>query len=172
MKDINLGWRNKGLRSVWGLFWYFLIKPSPVIFHSYRRMCFRLWGAKVSTGAHIYPDVRVWMPSNLAVGVGACLGPGVEVYNVAKVFLGEGALVSQRSYICTASHDYNRSDFPLIGEDVVIGKGAWVSAECFIGPGVRIGADAVIYARSVVVKSVLDRQVMAGNPAKLVRIRV
>lgn len=171
MIDIELGWRNKLVRFFWGIFWYCLIKPSPVLLHSYRRFVYRMWGATISAGAHIYPDVRVWLPSNLTVGVGACLGPGVEVYNVAKVVLCERALVSQRTYICTASHDYERTGFPLIGAEVIIEKGAWISAECFIGPGLRIGANSVIYARSVVVKTVLDGQVMAGNPAKLLKMR-
>jgi len=53
----------------------------------------------------------------------------------------------------------------LIKAPIRIGDGAWVCADVFIGPGVKVGRGAVVGARAVVVKDVADGVVVAGNPA-------
>jgi putative colanic acid biosynthesis acetyltransferase WcaF len=101
----------------------------------------------------------------------SCLGPGVICYNVALVSLGRGVTVSQRSHLCTASHDFDDPSFPLTGAPITINDGAWVAAESFLGPGVTIGERAVVLARSVVVRNVLPGAVVGGNPARHLRDR-
>jgi putative colanic acid biosynthesis acetyltransferase WcaF len=59
----------------------------------------------------------------------------------------------------------------LTGAPIVIGDGAWIAAEAFVGPGVRIGERAVVLARSVIVKNVASNAVMGGNPARHLRDR-
>lgn len=102
---------------------------------------------------------------------GSCLGPEVKCYNVATIRLGRGVTVSQRSHLCAASHDFDDPNFPLTGADIAIDDGAWIAAEVFVGPGVRIGARAVILARGVVVCDAPPGAVMGGNPAKYLRDR-
>jgi len=52
-----------------------------------------------------------------------------------------------------------------IGNDVWIGKGATILS------GVKIGDGAVIGARSLVIKDVLPYTIVAGNPARFIRLR-
>jgi putative colanic acid biosynthesis acetyltransferase WcaF len=85
--------------------------------------------------------------------------------------LGHGVTVSQRSHLCTASHDFDDPDFPLTGAPITIEDGAWVAAEAFLGPGVTIGQRAVVLARAVVVRDVPPGAVMGGNPARYLRAR-
>ena len=103
---------------------------------------------------------------------GSCLGLASECYNVARVTLRRDAIVSQRAYLCTASHDIDAADFALTAMPIEIGPGAWVAADAFIGPGVTLGADAVAAARAVVTRDVAERVVVAGNPAREVRQRL
>jgi putative colanic acid biosynthesis acetyltransferase WcaF len=105
------------------------------------------------------------------MGDHSSLANGVECYSVAPVTLGVHATVSQRSHICTATHDYNDPAFPLVSRPVSIGSHAWVAAEAFIGPGVTVGEGAVVGARAVAVKDVAPWAVVAGNPARLVKWR-
>ncbi len=105
------------------------------------------------------------------MGDHSCLGDGVECYSVAPVTLGAYATVSQRSHLCTATHDYQDPAFPLVYRPIEIGPRAWVAAEAFIGPGVSVGEGAVAGARAVVVKDVPSWAVVAGNPARIVKWR-
>lgn len=102
---------------------------------------------------------------------GSCLADGVDCYNVASIRLGPRALVSQRSFLCSATHDYNNREFPLVIKPIVIEAEAWVAAEAFIGPGVTVGAGAVVGARSCVTKDVEAWTVVAGNPSRVVKHR-
>ena len=99
------------------------------------------------------------------------LADGVDCYNVAPITLGVGAIVSQRSFLCSATHDYNHREFFLIARAIVIEAGAWVAAEAFIGPGVTVSAGAVVGARACVTWDVAPWTVVAGNPARVVKQR-
>jgi len=101
----------------------------------------------------------------------SCLSHFVDCYCVARVILGQHATVSQYSYLCTASHDYNKADMPLIAAPIVIEDHAWITADVFVGPGVTVGAGAVVGARSTVTRDVPQWTVVAGAPAKSIGLR-
>ncbi|HEY9164232.1 MAG TPA: CatB-related O-acetyltransferase [Magnetovibrio sp.] len=60
--------------------------------------------------------------------------------------------------------------FPNKG-DTVIGNDVWMGWNCTILPGVRVGDGAVIAACAVVVEDVPPYAVVAGNPARVVKMR-
>jgi putative colanic acid biosynthesis acetyltransferase WcaF len=99
---------------------------------------------------------------------GSCLAAGVDCYCVDRIELGRDAVVSQRAFLCTATHDHREAGFRLMTGPVVIGENAWVAAEAYIGPGVTLGAGAVAGARAVVVQDVPPGAVVVGNPARVV----
>ena len=105
------------------------------------------------------------------MGVNTCLGPKVDCYNQGKISIGSNAVISQKSYLCASSHDFNKKEFPLVLKPIIIGTGVWVAAETFVGPGVAIEKNAVIAARSVVVKNVAKNTIVGGNPAKFIKNR-
>ncbi|MER8785430.1 putative colanic acid biosynthesis acetyltransferase [Mesorhizobium sp. M1006] len=105
------------------------------------------------------------------MGDRSVMGDGVDCYCVAPIRIDEGAIVSQRAYLCSASHDYNKRSFPLVTAPIHIGRGAWVAAEAFVGPGITVEEGAVVAARSVVTKNVMPWEVVAGNPAKPIGMR-
>ncbi|MCC0805467.1 CatB-related O-acetyltransferase [Methylobacterium sp. W2] len=61
--------------------------------------------------------------------------------------------------------------FPNRG-DTVIGNDVWLGYDSTILPGIRIGDGAVVAAKSVVTRDVPPYAIVAGNPARLVRMRV
>ena len=60
---------------------------------------------------------------------------------------------------------------PRTRGDVVIGNDVWIGREAMILSGVTIGDGAVIGARAVVNRDVPPYGIVAGNPARLVRLR-
>ena len=63
------------------------------------------------------------------------------------------------------------SGHPHSRGDVVIGHDVWIGTEAMIMSGVHIGDGAVIGARAVVTKDVPPYTIVAGNPARVVRLR-
>ena len=111
------------------------------------------------------------MPWNLEMGDYSCLADGVDCYNVAPVKIGNNSTVSQRTYLCSASHDITKSNLPLTFAPIEICDSVWVAAEAFIGPGVTVGVGSVVAARACVVKNVEPWTVVGGNPAKFIKKR-
>lgn len=158
-------------RRLWRLVWALTCRFTPVPLLGWRRLVLRLFGARIGAGAWIYPSARIWAPWNLTLERDARIGPGAEVYNVAPVVIGAGAVVSQDACLCTASHDFDRPGFALTTAAITLGEGCWVAAGAFVGPGVSIGARAVALARAVVVRDLPPGVVAGGNPARILRMR-
>jgi len=55
--------------------------------------------------------------------------------------------------------------------DVVIGHDVWLGSQCMVMSGVTIGHGAVVAARAVVTRDVPPYAIVAGNPARVVRLR-
>ncbi len=55
--------------------------------------------------------------------------------------------------------------------DTIVGSDVWIGMEAIIMPGVTIGDGAIIAARSVVTKDVPPYAIVAGNAAKVVKMR-
>lgn len=162
---------NRAWRAVWQAVWLLFARPTPVAMHRWRCMLLRIFGARIEGDCYVYPSTSIWAPWNLRMQEGSCLAAGVDCYNVAAVTLQRGVTVSQRSFLCTASHDFDDPLFPLIGGEIVIESQAWVAAEAFVGPGVTIRERSVVLARAVVVRDAPANTVVAGNPAKPLRFR-
>jgi putative colanic acid biosynthesis acetyltransferase WcaF len=172
VKDSDLNFRHKLLRLVWNIVWFIFARPIPrQIFNGWKRLLLRAFGAKLHVSAVVYSSARIYYPPNLVMKENSILGAEVDCYNVDKIIIGANSVVSQKVYLCSASHDFTRRDMPLITAPIEIGDQVWIAADAFIGMGVTIGNGAVVGARSSVYKDVVPWTVVGGNPAKFIRIR-
>lgn len=137
----------------------------------WRALLLELFGARLDSGAHIYASARIRDPRKLTMGKDSCMADGVICYNVAEIVIGDGATVSQRCFLCTASHDIDTPAHSLITAPIRIGDKAWVAAEAYIGMGVTLGQGAVVGARAAVFRNVAPWSVVGGNPAIFLRNR-
>ncbi len=163
--------QNRLGRALWGVVWSLLFRPSPWFLRGWRRFLLRSFGANIGSNAVIHPSVRIWAPWNLQMGQSACLSWNVDCYTVGKVVIGDYAIISQYTYLCSATHEYNHVKRPVVAAPITIGARAWVCAEVFIGPGVTIGENSVIGARAVVVKDMPANMICAGHPCKPIKER-
>lgn len=163
--------KNRMMRMIWGVVYLFLFKYSPRPLHEWRSFLLRCFGAKVGKGVHVYPGVKIWAPWNLELNDQCGIASGVELYSQGKIFVGKKVVISQGSYICTGTHDYTDSGFPLYTMPITIKDNAWVASFSFIHPGVTIGEGCVVGARSVVTKDMPDWMVCSGFPCKPLKPR-
>jgi putative colanic acid biosynthesis acetyltransferase WcaF len=164
--------RSAAFVQFWWLVDALLVRPSPQVFFGWRRAILRLFGAKIGPGVLIRPSVRIVYPWKLSIGANSWIGDDVSLYSLGEIEIGHDAVVSQGTYVCAASHDHLRPDFPIFARPIVIEPEAWVAAQCFIAPGVRIGRGAVVQARSVVMNDVPEAAIVGGHPAVIIGSRV
>ena len=168
--------KSRVARLIWNVTWLLLARWTPErgirLFNSWRIFLLRLFGAKIGKNCLVFPSTKVWAPWNLEMGDYASLGEAVFCYNVASVKLGQQATVSREAFLCAVSHDITSPIFELVTKPIVIESSAWVAARAMILLGVTVGEGAVVAAGSIVTKDVSPWTVVAGNPAKVVKVRV
>lgn len=165
------GLRNKILRVLWGLVQATLFRWSPRPCHRWRAFLLRLFGADVTNRSRVYPKAKIWGPWNLVMEDYATIADDVDCYCVDRISIGAHTTISQYSYLCGATHDFDQSDFPLQPMPITIGSQVWVAADCFIAPGVTIGEGVVVGARSSVFSDLEPWTINAGTPAKKINDR-
>ena len=148
---------------------FFALSPQP--FYAWRRALLRLFGAKIGRKVLLRPTARVTFPWRVEIGDFSWIGDHVEVYSLDRITIGRHSVISQRSYLCTASHDMNDLSFGYVTGPINIGDQVWIASDVFVAPGVTIGRGAVVGARSTVLKDVRAELVAFGQPAKQMRKR-
>lgn len=165
--------KQKVRRFLWNIVWILFFRTTPKwCLKEWRVFLLKLFGASIGKGCAIHPTVRVWAPWNLRLQDYVCLAPNVDCYSVACVTIGSRVTVSQRAFLCCASHDITSPMMELTSQPITISSQAWIAAQAFIGPGVTVGEGAVVGACAVVTKDVEPWTVVAGNPARVIKKRV
>lgn len=162
---------NRLRRLVWNACWSTLYKPSPRTFHGWRSLLLRVFGAEVGANCKFYPHSKIWAPWNLSCGPVVTVGDDAEIYNVAPVRIDDHVIISQGAYVCGATHDYDRADFPMMAYQMHIGSYAWICARACVGPGVNVGAGAVLGLAAVANRDLDPWTVYGGSPATKIKER-
>lgn len=181
MSRINLrgydnSWFHPGrsvlVRSLWLFAGQPLLRSPWFAASAWRVALLRCFGARVGERVVIRQHVTVKYPWHLVIGSDCWIGERVWLDNLATISLADNVCLSQGAYLCTGNHDWTDEGFGLRVEPVVLGSGSWVGAQAMLLPGVILGEGAVAAAGSVVAGSVLSWQIVAGNPATFLKMRV
>ncbi|WP_183559866.1 putative colanic acid biosynthesis acetyltransferase [Mucilaginibacter sp. SP1R1] len=162
---------NKLKRFCWNITWLLLCRWTPNPMHKWRVMIVRLFGGKIGKQNTIYPDCKIWAPWLLVTEDVVTIGPAVEVYNPGGVYLSHHAVLSQNSFLCGATHDYNTSDFTYIMKEIVIQPYVWICSKAVVLPGVNCMEGSVLGAAAVTSRDLKPWTVYGGNPAVALKTR-
>ena len=132
----------------------------------------KLFGADIGKQSFIYPTCKIWAPWLLVTENVVTIGPGVEIYNPGRLYIGHHAVLSQGAYICGATHDYNEFAFTYIKKEIIIDPYVWICARAIVLPGVNCKEGSVLGAGAVTSKNMEPWTVYAGNPAKAIKQRI
>jgi len=123
-------------------------------------------------GLWIEPPFYCDYGSNIVLGEHVYFNFNCVILDVAPVRIGSHVLFGPSVQVYTATHPLSaaaRRTGVGSGKPIEIGDGAWIGGGAILCPGVRIGAQAVIGAGSVVTEDVAERVFAAGNPCRVVR---
>ena len=153
-------------RILWALC-YPLFRFSPRPLWGWRRMLLRCFGAQIGVQVHIYPTVRVIIPWHLQIDDQVAVGDRAILYALGRIHISARASISQYAHLCAGTHDQHDPARALVRAPIKIEADAWVCADAFVGPGVRIGTGAILGARGVAMKDLADRHLGLGNPMQV-----
>lgn len=107
----------------------------------------------VTVGSRVFINRDAYIRSNVTIGDGVSVGPFVR-------------LISDSHEIGRPEHRAGHGKIDAI----TIESGVWLGANVIVLGGVKIGAGAIVAAGAVVTKDVAPNTVVAGIPAKSVRV--
>ena len=164
--------KNAFVVQLWWLVQSILFRTSPQFFYSWRNFLLRLFGAKIGKKVIIRPSAKITYPWKLTIGDYSWIGDDVNLYTLGEIDIGNNVVISQRSYLCTGSHDYLQTNFPIYQKPIKIHDQVWIATDVFIAPGVIIEDGSLIGARSSVFKNIPSNKICAGSPVKIIRERI
>lgn len=133
---------------------------------SYRKHMLRCGNNfKVGESAFIFSPELLEVGDDVYVGFSTYLGNG-------SIVLGNQVLIGNHVSITPSNHLAKNGSFRFGGSvdsKIFIGDGAWIAAHSCILSGVSIGAGSLVAAGSVVTKSIPERVVVAGVPARIIK---
>lgn len=135
-------------------------------------------GVKIHLGdeAALFDGAVISGAGTVRIGARSSLGCDSMIVCNDRVEIGRDTQISPNCFIVDADHGVADPDTPirlqaLTSRPVIIGDDVWVGSHCVVLRGVHIGDGAVVGAGSVVTRDVPARAIVAGSPARLIRLR-
>lgn len=130
-----------------------------------------LTGREVPESFSMFPPFYTDCGKNIKIGKDVFINSGCHFQDQGGITIGDGSLIGHQVTITTLNHGFAPEDrHALYPASVTIGKGVWICAGVTIVPGVKIGDNAIVGAGAVVTKDVPSGAIVAGTPAKIVRM--
>jgi putative colanic acid biosynthesis acetyltransferase WcaF len=127
----NFRGKNAFIVQLWWLVQGTFFRMSPQFMYGFRRFLLRLFGAKIGKKVIIRPTVRITYPWKVSIGNYSMVGDDVVLYSLGDIEIGDNVVISQKSYLCTGSHDYLQIDFPIFAKKITIENQCWLGDRCF-----------------------------------------
>ncbi len=163
--------REQLLRLAWGVAYCLVFRLTFHNWYGIRAALVRAFGGKLGGNVRFRRTVRIEIPWNLDIAQDVSIGDEVILYSLGPIRIGARTFISQYAHLCAGTHDFTRSDYPLLRPPITIGEDCWIATDAFVGPGVTIGDRTVLGARASAFSDLPPDVVAVGNPAKILRPR-
>ncbi len=112
---------------------------------------------------------------NLIIGKGTLIMNNFTCLNAGTIKIGCYCMIASNVFISSENHGMNPENGtyisqPLLVKDVLIGNNVWLGEKVMIMPGVQLGDNVIVGGGSIVTNSFPDNVIIAGNPAKIIKI--
>jgi acetyltransferase-like isoleucine patch superfamily enzyme len=147
-----------------------VIEPGVLVFHP----------ENVSLDEDVYVGhgamLKGYFKNELVIGRGSWIGQSAFLHAAGGITVGSDVGIGPHACILTSVHGDPGRAHPIMSgalefAPVVLGDGCDVGINATILPGVTVGRGAQIGAGAVVTSDVPEFAVVAGNPARVLRLR-
>ncbi len=157
--------------QLWWIVQSIFFNCSPQFLYKYRVWILRLFGARIGKSCLIRPSVKITFPWKVTIGNNVWIGDDVTLYSLGEIHIGNNTVISQKTYICTATHDYKKLNFPIKSYRTIIEDEVWIGTDVYLAPNITISKGCVIGARSSVFKSLPTNMICYGYPCQPIKAR-
>lgn len=159
-------------RHIVNILLYFL---PPTRLFRVRRIMLRSAHVEIQDGASLCGKSWVFGRGKLAIGSKSWISPRCTFYThlSAPISVGSNCDIGPDVTFITGSHEIGtecRRAGVGLASPISIGDGCWVGARSTILGGVRIGKGCIVAAGSLVTEDAGDNLLIAGVPAKKIRL--
>lgn len=125
------------------------------------------WNGSTSIGYG--SDIEVFPNAQLTFGGGGATNIGATIICGEKIEIGKNTMLGRHITIRdnNGSHYMNRQGYKNT-RPVIIGDKVWLTEQCTVMPGVKIGDGAIIGALSLVIRNVPAHCLASGHPAEVI----
>lgn len=135
----------------------------------YDRILKELFGERLGEGSFLAPPVQMVCADKVKIGKNVFINSNFLAMARGGITIEDDVQIGANVQALSNNHDpYERQI--LLCKPVLIKIGAWIGAGATILPGVEIGEHAIVGAASVVTHDVPNYAVVAGNPAKVIKM--
>jgi len=136
-----------------------------------RSLLSQLTGKDIDESCFMFPPFYTDFGMNITIGKNVFINTGCTFQDRGGITLGDETQIGQNVVLCTLNHgiapEKRNVTYP---SPIVIGKNVWIGAGATILPGVTIGDNAIVAAGAIVSKDAPENVVVAGVPAKVIKI--
>ena len=167
-------------RKIGAIIYYFFAQHLPsstsglkIGQKAIRAFCGKLMLKKCGKKVNIEHDATFSAKTSL----GDYSGIGINARIHGDCTIGNHVMMGPDVVVITRNHSFDSTDIPMMfqGFDeerpVVIGNDVWIGERVIILPGVNVGDGAILAAGAVVTKDVPPYAIVAGVPAKIIKMR-
>jgi acetyltransferase-like isoleucine patch superfamily enzyme len=136
-----------------------------------RSLLSQLTGRPLDESVVVFPPFYSEFGKNLTLGKDVFVNMGCRFQDTGGISIGDGSLIGHGSTLTTLNHCVDpdrRGD--MLPAPIVIGRKVWLGASVTVVPGVTIGEGSIVGAGAVVTKDVPAHAIVAGVPARLIRM--
>ena len=131
-------------------------------------------GDHLKLGEESYVAAGAYITGDVSLGSRCTVNPYVTLRG--RFRCGDEVRIGAQSCILGFNHGFDRTDIPVsqqthTSKGIVFGDDVWVGSQVTVIDGVTVGNHAILAAGAVVTKDVPNYAIVAGNPAKIMRIR-
>ncbi|WP_296611999.1 sugar O-acetyltransferase [Sphingomonas sp.] len=131
-----------------------------------------LIGRRVDDSFVLIPPFYTANGRDIRVGRNVFINQNCTIYDLGGVDIGDDVLIGPNVSIITTGHplEPSRRRDGVTAAPIVIERNVWIAAGATIIGGVTVGENSVVAAGAVVTKDVPPNSLVAGVPAKVIRL--